>query len=71
MRRNLQKIQKKKEQLLQKKYDIEEALALVLKEEQDLIYHEVIMVYEQSQLSLEEFTNRIFEKEHKEYETTI
>ncbi|MCK4025715.1 hypothetical protein [Streptococcus iners] len=39
-------------------------MAQVLQDEQDLIYEEVIVVFEKSNLSLEEFTKKVlFEKE--------
>ncbi|HEM6247695.1 TPA: hypothetical protein U2C64_002128 [Streptococcus suis] len=64
MRKDIQMFQKKKEKLLEKKQKLDQDLAQVLQNEQDLIYEEVIVVFEKSNLSLEEFTKKVlFEKE--------
>ncbi|HHG6293902.1 TPA: hypothetical protein ACPXF4_002182 [Streptococcus suis] len=64
MRKDIQMLQKKKEKLLEKKQKLDQDLAQVLQYEQDLIYEEVIVVFEKSNLSLEEFTKKVlFEKE--------
>ncbi|WP_105243552.1 hypothetical protein, partial [Streptococcus suis] len=63
--------QKKKEKLLEKKQKIDQDLAQVLQEEQDLIYEEVIVVFEKSNLSLEEFTKKVLFEKELSHETII
>ncbi|HFR3555713.1 TPA: hypothetical protein ACHVA3_001865, partial [Streptococcus suis] len=62
---------KKKEKLLEKKQKIDQDLAQVLQEEQDLIYEEVIVVFEKSNLSLEEFTKKVLFEKELSHETII
>lgn len=68
MRKVLQAIQKKKEKLVEKKNKIDHDLSQLLQEEQDLIYEEVIVVFEKSQLSLDEFTQKVLNEKETDYE---